>query len=91
MKRSLIVVVLMAADGHSSTGRSRVTGEPLWKGDAEPVARGRIDELVFGRLKRLGIAPAGVCSDGVFLAPGLPRCDRHPADGRRGPAVLAGF
>ena len=31
------------------------------------MARGRIDELVFGRLKQLGIPPARVCSDGVFV------------------------
>jgi hypothetical protein len=29
--------------------------------------RGKIDELVFGRLKRLGIQPAHVCSDAVFV------------------------
>ena len=34
-----------------------------------PIRRpqGRIDELVFGRLKQLGITPARVCSDEVFL------------------------
>ena len=30
-------------------------------------ARGRIDELVFARLARLGIQPANPCSDAVFL------------------------
>src|SRR3954469_1831173 len=29
--------------------------------------RGRIDELVFANLKKLGIAPAALCSDAVFL------------------------
>ena len=31
------------------------------------MAQGRIDQLVLGRLKQLGIPPAGVCSDAVFL------------------------
>ena len=37
------------------------------EGDTEPIARGQIDELVLGRLKQLGITPARVCSDGVFV------------------------
>lgn len=32
-----------------------------------PKAAGRIDELVFGKLERLGIQPANLCSDGVFV------------------------
>jgi hypothetical protein len=32
-----------------------------------PAARGRIDELVFGRLQQLGIQPALNCSDPVFV------------------------
>ncbi len=35
------------------------------RGDLPP--QGRIDELVFGRLEQLGIPPANVCSDEVFL------------------------
>jgi hypothetical protein len=38
-----------------------------FESDAEPVPRGRIDQLVLGRLKQLGIVPARVCSDEVFL------------------------
>jgi hypothetical protein len=34
---------------------------------AEAVPQGKIDELVFGRLKHLGIRPARLCSDGVFV------------------------
>ncbi|MDR3710168.1 MAG: DUF1553 domain-containing protein [Capsulimonadaceae bacterium] len=33
----------------------------------EPVSRGRIDDLVFDRLRRMGIKPAHPCSDAVFL------------------------
>jgi len=44
-------------------------GPPVspFESDAEPIAQGRIDELVLGRLRQLGIAPAKVCSDAVFL------------------------
>jgi len=35
--------------------------------DTEPVARGQIDELVFAKLKEIGIKPAHPCSDAVFL------------------------
>jgi len=34
---------------------------------APPVPHGRIDELVFGRLEQLGIQPAPLCSDAVFV------------------------
>jgi hypothetical protein len=32
-----------------------------------PLSKNRIDELVFGRLQQLGIQPANVCSDAVFV------------------------
>ncbi len=32
-----------------------------------PTPRGRIDELVFAKWEQLGIKPANLCSDGVFL------------------------
>jgi hypothetical protein len=34
---------------------------------AAPPPQGRIDELVFARLAQLGVAPAHVCSDAVFV------------------------
>lgn len=40
---------------------------PLFETAAAPQARGRIDELVFGKLEKLGIKPANLCSDGVFV------------------------
>jgi hypothetical protein len=67
MTRSLAVVLVLAA---AATVPDRAEAEsPLsaFESDAEPTARGRIDELVLGRLKQLGIAPARVCSDGVFV------------------------
>ena len=40
---------------------------PAYESDQEPAPRGKIDELVFARLKELGIQPARVCSDGCFV------------------------
>ena len=40
---------------------------PPFESEAEGTPQCRIDELVFGRLTRLGIQPARVCSDAVFL------------------------
>ena len=67
MMRSLaVVLILMVAT--AVPGRTEA-GSPTsaFEGDADPIARGRIDELVLGRLKQLGITPARVCSDGVFV------------------------
>ena len=67
MMRSLaVVLILMVAT--AVPGRTEA-GSPTsaFEGDADPTAQGRIDELVLGRLKQLGITPARVCSDGVFV------------------------
>jgi len=40
---------------------------PVFESRAAPVPRGRIDELVFLQLQQLGIQPANICSDAVFL------------------------
>ncbi len=40
---------------------------PVFESRAALTPQGRIDELVFSRLKRLGIQPANLCSDAVFL------------------------
>jgi hypothetical protein len=63
-----LVVVLVLVTAAAVPERAEA-GSPVGalEGDAEPIARGRIDELVLGRLKQLGIAPARVCSDGVFV------------------------
>lgn len=39
----------------------------LFEMDGPPKPRNRIDELVFAKLEKLGIEPANVCSDAVFL------------------------
>jgi len=61
-----VVFVLVAA---TAVQEQAEAASPLsaFEGDTDPVARGRIDELVLGRLKQLGITPARVCSDGVFV------------------------
>ena len=67
MMRSLAVVLVLmvatAVPGWTEAG----SPTSAFEGDTEPTARGRIDELVLGRLKQLGITPARVCSDGVFV------------------------
>ncbi len=65
MKRSLVMVVVLAA-AMAERGKAGPPVSPF-ESNANPVAHGRIDELVLGRLKQLGIAPAKVCSDAVFL------------------------
>ncbi|MGO8751926.1 MAG: DUF1553 domain-containing protein [Thermoguttaceae bacterium] len=65
MKRSLVVVGILAA-ALAGTAEARPAVRPF-ENDGDPVPQGRIDELVFTRLKQLGIAPAKVCSDGVFV------------------------
>ena len=67
MMRSLAVVLVLVV-ATAVPGRAEA-GSPTsaFEGDADPTARGRIDELVLGRLKQLGITPARVCSDGVFV------------------------
>ena len=65
MKRSLVVVVIVAAV-LAGTAEAASPVHPF-ESDADPAPQGRIDELVVGRLRQLGIAPAKVCSDGVFV------------------------
>ena len=65
MKRSLAVVVIVAAvlAGTAEAGSPALPFES----DADRAPRGRIDESVLERLGQLGVAPAKVCSDGVFV------------------------
>jgi len=64
MKRSLVVVIVAAV----LAGTARA-GPPVlpFESDADPAPHGRIDDLVLNKLGQLGIAPAKVCSDGVFV------------------------
>jgi len=67
MNRSLAVILVLVAA--AAVQEQAEAGSPIsaFEGDTDPTARGRIDELVLGRLKQLGITPARVCSDGVFV------------------------
>jgi hypothetical protein len=58
---TLILITAMAAGG---TEAAHVG--PL-EGPANLTPQGKIDELVFQRLKQLGIAPAHLCADSVFV------------------------
>ena len=65
MKRSLLVVVIVAA---VLAGTAEAAPPVLpFESDADPAPQGRIDELVLNKLGQLGIAPARLCSDGVFV------------------------
>ena len=60
----VLAVLLTAALAGTATAKPPV---PAFESDADPTPQGRIDELVFAKLKQLGIAPAKPCSDGVFV------------------------
>ena len=58
---AIVLLAAMAAQPAPQTALS------TYEGSIAPVPRGKIDQLVFGRLKRLGIEPANLCSDAVFV------------------------
>ena len=65
METSLISTLVLAAalaGGGADDPRART-----FESQAELTPQGKIDELVFGRLKQLGIPPAKLCSDEVFV------------------------
>ncbi len=57
-------MVLLAALAERGAARLPI---PPFESTASLAPQGSIDELVFGRLKRLGIPPAPLCSDAVFV------------------------
>jgi len=61
---AILIVVLTAA--FSAIGAERAPVRPF-ESTADLTPEGKIDELVFDRLKGLGIQPAYLCSDEVFL------------------------
>ncbi len=72
LARSVVCVVLAlwpvvgaAADNASSSPRAD-SPSPL-ESSVAPSPRNEIDEAVFGRLRQLGIQPANLCTDAVFL------------------------
>ncbi|MCH5376780.1 MAG: DUF1549 domain-containing protein [Planctomycetes bacterium] len=64
MKRLLVILIVAAALTEMAQAAPPV--QPF-ESDTVPTAESRIDTLVLDRLKQLGIAPANVCSDGVFV------------------------
>ena len=58
---SILVSVLLAA-----TAAANVAPSPF-ESPTMPVPRSQIDKLVLGRLEQLGITPAHLCSDAVFV------------------------
>jgi hypothetical protein len=65
MNLAVILVLVAAAAVQEQAEAGAMTS--TFEADFDPIARGRIDELVLGRLKQRGITPARVCSDGVFV------------------------
>jgi len=65
MKRSLAVVVVAAV----VLAGTAEAGPPVhpFESDVDPAPQGRIDALVLSKLRQLGIPPAKICSDGVFV------------------------
>jgi len=63
MRKSLILAVVLPA------ALAAASGEVLSPFESHPVRapRSRIDKLVFDKLERLGIQPANICSDAVFV------------------------
>jgi hypothetical protein len=65
MATSLISAILLTATlAGAGEDRSRAS---TFESHADLAPQGKIDELVFGRLKQLGIQPANLCSDEVFV------------------------
>ena len=60
----LAIAALVAALAGAGAEKTFV---PVFESRVALAPQGKIDELVFGRLKRLGIQPANLCSDGVFV------------------------
>jgi hypothetical protein len=65
MKSFSILAVAMAA-ALTAAGAETAVVRPF-ESPADLVPQGKIDELVFDRLQQLGIEPAHLCSDGVFV------------------------
>jgi hypothetical protein len=65
MKKTFLIALISTAAVVGVAGAQ--TPLQPFESNADPQPQGRIDELVFGRLKQLGIAPARLCSDEVFL------------------------
>ncbi|MDP2995979.1 MAG: DUF1553 domain-containing protein [Bryobacterales bacterium] len=65
MVRSLILALVVAAALAGAGAQGTFT--PVFESQAGLAPQGKIDELVFAKLKQMGIQPSNLCSDGVFL------------------------
>ena len=61
---SISTLVLIAA---LAAGATEQTSVSIFESRTEPTPQGKVDELVFAKLKQFDIAPAAICSDAVFL------------------------
>jgi hypothetical protein len=62
-----IFLVALVGTAASSEALSPFESQPAAAGQAVPTPRGQIDNLIFGRLEQLGVQPANMCSDAVFV------------------------
>jgi len=62
-----LVVLCLLLPSLSAAPQPSFAAELRWESGAAARSKGRIDELVFGRLAARGLAPARECSDAVFL------------------------
>ena len=58
---AVVLVAALAGPARKNTFAS------IAESRADPTSPGGVDALVFERLKQLGIQPAGLCSDAVFV------------------------
>ncbi len=65
MKAFLVLAVVLTA-ANADRGATRPPVLPF-ESPTNTASQGKIDELVFSKLKHLGIPPAPVCSDAVFV------------------------
>ncbi len=65
MQISFTAAVVFSVALAGAAAEKTPAGTPQGPGAFAP--QGKIDDLVFGRLKQLGMEPAGRCSDAVFL------------------------
>ena len=65
----LLWILLAALAGSAASGEalSPFESQPSAAGQPVPTPRGQIDNLIFSRLEQLGIQPANMCSDAVFV------------------------
>jgi hypothetical protein len=62
----MVKTLILALAAAAAPGAERAFN-PVFESRAELTPRGKIDELVFARLKQAGIQPANLCSDAVFV------------------------